>query len=297
MAFKFLRQRIHRLRDELRRVRRFRKLPDRLATFEEAWKRHLPAFLNAVSSVGAMGHELRRQRAENAKNRTDADAKIDDLRRKLFGEIEALRTEVFAQLDEFRTRQNNNIATGIKHGASIVTNVVDMEKFHSSKTIGAKLNMGSGHLPLDSYLNIDTRLLPGVDVVTNLDDLPFDPQSVAEIYSHYVLARFTRERLCKKLLPYWRNLLRPGGTFRAVVPDAQAMAAALIAGEISFEDFRQAMIGAPRCDGDFRCNFFSAESLTQILREAGFEKIELIATCSRSDRRFDIEIAARNPLA
>jgi hypothetical protein len=41
MAFAFLRRKIHRLRGKLRRVRGLRKLPDRLAAFEEAWQRHL----------------------------------------------------------------------------------------------------------------------------------------------------------------------------------------------------------------------------------------------------------------
>src|SRR6516225_8359516 len=99
MAFKFLRRRIHQLRDELRRVRRFRKLPDRLAIFEKAWERHLPAFLNAVSSVGAMGYELRRQRVESVERWKDVDGKINDL----FARI----TELDNEFNEFRNHQTN----------------------------------------------------------------------------------------------------------------------------------------------------------------------------------------------
>ena len=41
-----------------------------------------------------------------------------------------------------------------------------------------RLNLGCGHIPLDGYVNVDIRALPGVDVVAPVDALPFDPASV-----------------------------------------------------------------------------------------------------------------------
>jgi hypothetical protein len=43
---------------------------------EAAWQQHMPAFLNAVSTVGAFGHELLRHKRET-------EASIADLRRRL----------------------------------------------------------------------------------------------------------------------------------------------------------------------------------------------------------------------
>jgi hypothetical protein len=279
MAFKFLRRRIYQLRDELRRVRRFRKLPDRLATFEEAWERHLPAFLNAVSSVGAMGHELRRQRVESAESRTDADAKIKDLSAR----IAALHN----QFNDFRIHRTNCVVN------EVAPNIANAEKFRRSNAGEVKLHLGCVTGPLDGYMNVDTRKHLGVDIVASFDNLPFDPQSVAEIYSHQALERFTCERLRSGVLPYWRNLLRPRGTFRAVVLDTEAMAAALSAGEMSFEDFREAMLGAQENNDEFHYSLFSGESLSQILQQAGFTNIELVAAGRKNGKRIEIEISAK----
>jgi len=272
MAFKFLQRRIHQLRDELRRVRRFRKLPDRLATFEEAWERHLPAFLNAVSSVGSMGHELRRQRLE-------VDAKIEDLSAR----IAALHT----QFSDFRIHRTNCVVN------EVAPNIINEEKLRRSNADGVKLHLACVTGPLDGYLNVDTRGRPGVDIVASFDNLPFDPQSIAEIYSHQALERFTCEQLRSTVLPYWRNLLRPGGTFRAVVPDTEAMAAALSVGGMSFEDFREAILGAQENSDEFHYNLFSGGSLSQILQEAGFTNIELVAAGRKNGTRIEIEISAK----
>ncbi len=293
MVFKFFRRKSHQLRDELRRLRKFRKLPDRLATFERAWERHLPAFLNAVSSVGAMGYELRRQREENAASRREVDARIDDLSMNVFSKLDALRAEVFTKL-QVQTHQNNDFAAGDKHWAPIPATVVNPEKFRRGIAQGVKVNLGSDLLPLDDHLNVDFRKLPGVDIVANVDDLPFNSQSISEIYSNHLLDRFTRERLCGKLLPYWRDLLRPAGTFRAIVADTQATIAALGAGELSFPDFSDAILGAQGSTADFRYNLFSPESLTQILQDAGFRNIEIVASGRRNEKGFEFEICATN---
>jgi len=293
MVFKFFRRKSHQLRDELRRVRKFRKLPDRFATFEKAWERHLPAFLNAVSSVGAMGYELRRQRVDNAASRSEVDAKIEDLSRNTFAKIDALRAEVFTKL-QVQNHWTNDFAVSDKRWVPVSTTVVNQEKFNRGKAEGTKVNLGCGQSRLDDYLNVDSRKVPGVDIVANLDDLPFNSQSVSEIYSNHVLDRFTHERLCGKLLPYWRDLLRPSGTFRAIVPDTQATIAALGDGELSFADFRDAMLGTQDSASNIRYNLFSPESLTQILRDAGFKNIELVATGRRNEKGFEFEICATN---
>jgi hypothetical protein len=49
------------------------RLDDRLGALETGWNRHVPALLNAVSSVGAFGHELLRVRQ-------DLERQIEDLR-------------------------------------------------------------------------------------------------------------------------------------------------------------------------------------------------------------------------
>jgi hypothetical protein len=57
---------------------------------EEAWRRHIPALLNAASSVGAMGFELRRQKAATESDIATLAAKIDEALQR----IEALESLV-----------------------------------------------------------------------------------------------------------------------------------------------------------------------------------------------------------
>jgi hypothetical protein len=79
------------------------------------------------------------------------------------------------------------------------------------------------------------------------------------------------------LLPYWTSLLRTGGAFRAIVPDGANMARAYASKEYTFENLRQITFGGQDYDGDFHYNMFSVDSLSQLLREAGFSKVDVIA--------------------
>ena len=88
-------------------------------------------------------------------------------------------------------------------------------------------------MPRDGYINIDKRELPNVDIVSDVGDLGFEPGSILEICSSHVLEHFPQEELRRRLLPYWLTLLAQGGTFRAVVPDGEAMLAAVGRGHLS----------------------------------------------------------------
>ena len=67
-------------------------------------------------------------------------------------------------------------------------------------------------LPMDGFVNVDMRELPGIDVVAPADELPFEPGTVAEIFSSHTLEHFPELELRRRLLPYWFALLREGGT-------------------------------------------------------------------------------------
>ncbi|WP_460910019.1 class I SAM-dependent methyltransferase [Paraburkholderia jirisanensis] len=114
--------------------------------------------------------------------------------------------------------------------------IVAAEKFAAARQDGVvKPNLGCGHVPLDGYLNVDLRKLPGVDIVTHVDALPVRPGEAAEIMSAHLLEHFPQEQLMRELLPYWKSLLRPGGIFRAVVPDAEAMIAQFCTNRLTYD--------------------------------------------------------------
>ena len=98
---------------------------------------------------------------------------------------------------------------------------ISPEKIDKARATGVRLNLGCGHILLDGYINIDQRELPGVDIVSDVGNLPFAEHSLSEIFSAHMLEHLPQERL-RRLLPYWCSLLGPNGTFRAVVPDGEA---------------------------------------------------------------------------
>jgi SAM-dependent methyltransferase len=158
-----------------------------------------------------------------------------------------------------------------------------------------RLNLGCGHMPLAGYVNIDNRDLPGDELVCDVSELPFPESSVTEIYSSHLLEHFPVEVLSRKLLAHWVQLMKPGGLFRAVVPDAECMIDAYTRREMSFDDLRTVTFGLQKYAGDFHFNMFSRTRLQSILSEAGLTEIGYTFTGRRNGSCFDMEIEGRSP--
>lgn len=231
----------------------------RLSAIEAGWRQHLPALLNAVSGVGAVGFELSA----------------------VWKRIEFVRKEM---LYEFKYSPNSSQPRPAR--------IVSPEKLERARSTGLRVNLGCGHLPLEDYLNVDQRELPGVDIVADAGALPFEASSVQEIFSAHVLEHFPQQYL-RKLLPYWCGLLAPKGTFRAVVPDGEAMLAGIANGSYQFEHFREVLFGAQEYDGDFHFNLLTPDSLTELLKEAGFDEIAVPVRGRKNDICFEFEISAK----
>jgi predicted SAM-dependent methyltransferase len=276
-------------------------LEARLAAIENGWREHVPAFLNAVSSVRAFGFEL-------VQTEQKLCQEFDD---RLAAEREAFRLELRAAADaaeaklaktrerlEFVRRElmlehHYQRANGDGHNGA--ARICTPEKLAAANGHGLKLNLGCGHFPLADYVNVDRRELPGVDIVGPADELPVAQESVSEIFSAHMLEHFPQEELRRRLLPYWFGLLAPGGVFHAVVPDGEAMLAALTSSNYPFEDFREVLFGAQDYDGDFHYNLFTPESLHKLLEESGFRDVAVSARGRRNGKCYEFEISAVKP--
>lgn len=190
----------------------------------------------------------------------------------LLGRVEFVRRELMFEMRYGATTPGEGGQQLVAKGEILAT-----EKVAQARSEGARVNLGCGHVPLDGYLNVDRRALPGVDIVAEVDALPFAEGELAEICSAHLLEHFPLEQLRRELLPYWTKLLRAGGAFRAIVPDGANMARAYASDEYSFENLRQITFGGQDYDGDFHYNMFSVETLSELLREAGFRKVDVIA--------------------
>jgi SAM-dependent methyltransferase len=177
---------------------------------------------------------------------------------------------------------------------SVEPRVVDTARLQAAGD-DIRLNLGCGHIPLQGYVNVDVREVPGVDVVAEVGRLPFQPGEVAEIRSAHMLEHFPVEELTRSLLPYWYSLLRPGGLFVAVVPDADTMLAEHAAGRLSFDELREVTFGGQEYEGDFHFNMFSHTSLCELLEKVGFSDVELREAGRRNGICYEMEVVARKP--
>lgn len=158
-----------------------------------------------------------------------------------------------------------------------------------------RLNLGCGTLPIPGFANVDMRLLPGVDIVAPAGALPVDSGSVTEIFSAHFLEHFSEEELRRTLLPYWTSLLKPGGVFRAIVPDFEMMVSAWIENSITFTNLRSVIFGGQEYEGDFHYTMFTVESMAAILRDSGLVDIQVVERGRRNGDCLEMEVTASSP--
>jgi glycogen(starch) synthase len=158
-----------------------------------------------------------------------------------------------------------------------------------------RVNLGAGEKPLDGYVNVDMRPLPGIDVVADVRRLPFEPASVAEFASAHLVEHFREQQLRSALLPYWCSLLRPGGTLRIVCPNWEEMTVRLADGRMTWPEFKLLTFGLQDYDGDDHFAMYTPESLGAALEAAGLENVEVLATDRMNGICPEMELTARRP--
>lgn len=257
----------------------------RMAAIEARLGAVPPAVADQLSEAVARIHA-----AENRAARAETGLKqANEMLAYLVGRVEFVRREMMFEFRHGRAKPDLSALT-------VETRVISTDKFEAQRS-APRLNLGCGHITVDGYLNVDRRELPGVDIVAEADKLPFQSGEVAEIRSAHLLEHFPQEELKRSLLPYWLDLLKPGGLFVAVVPDLAEMVAATSRGEYEFAAFREVFFGAQDYIGDYHYNMFTPESLQALLAEAGYENPQILARGHRNGACFEFEIAARRSKA
>lgn len=242
----------------------------------------VPALLDAVSTQHSAVRHARRQEAAMWDSITRAEQRLAAVEQR----VEHARKELLFEL-RYGGRDRGVL------DAVVEPKVLNPDKV---ERMGGdlRLNLGSGAFAVEGYLNVDVREIEGVvDVVAELHNLPFEPGSVSEMFSSHVLEHFPEEELVRRLLPYWVGLLKPGGRFRAVVPDAEAMMRAWNEGRMTFEEIRTVTFGEQEYEGDFHFTMFTPDSLAAHLEQAGLTDVEVVAQGRRNGLCFEMELQAR----
>jgi predicted SAM-dependent methyltransferase len=275
---------------------------DRMEEIAQLWEQyeqlsqHLPIVLNAIATQNATAREFERARSDFAPSaRLEQDeALIRDHEARLTTLAQNLtyvdRRSEFIRREVMYEARYGAQARGVEQ---VAAEDVDLSSFPQP----LRLNLGSGHIPREGYVNVDARKLDGVDVAADVRRLPFGPGTVEEIYSSHLVEHFPIEELRSVVLPHWRDLLRPGGRLVAVVPDAEAMVRETAEGRMPFDDFQRVMFGDQEYDGDFHFSTYTPDSLSALLMEAGFEAVEIVDRARRNGLAYEFEIGASRPAA
>lgn len=206
--------------------------------------------------------------------------------------VEFVRKEIMYELQASLVREGGKFdSKGPDIGAP--SRILNTEKVDAMRGLGLRLNLGCGHILHADYINVDSRELPGVDVVAEVTDLPFANENVAEIMSSHLVEHFSSHVLDRVLLPYWKSLLTSGGQLTTVAPDGAAMLDAVNRGEMSYEDFREVLFGGQEYDGDFHYNLLTPDSFRETLERAGFTAIETVYEKKRNGKCFEFKTIAR----
>ncbi len=200
--------------------------------------------------------------------------------------LRTVRSELLAEVSSKLASQ------GAPTGQPITPRIINPGKLLQF-TDGIRLNLGSGPIPLRNYLNVDSRELRDVDILADVENLPFGPESVTEFLASHLLEHFKEPRLKESLLPYWRSLLKPGGIFRIIVPDAEGMLQQYANSEISFEHLRLITFGGQDYGGNYHFTMFSRDGLRTLLAECGFETKDYSAVARPNGDCLEMEIIAK----
>jgi len=246
----------------------------------EAFSRYLPTVINTIASQNATGREHERRMAALAE-------RLDWAERDVTNRLEFIRREMM-----FEQRYDGPDRITAEPVEPTVVNRAKLDAMGDR----IRLNVGAGHIAKPEYLNVDARELPGIDIVADVRELPFESEELDEIFSSHVLEHFPVEELRRKILPTWVSLLRDGGTFVAVVPDVATMVREAAAGTMPMDDFIRVMYGDQEYEGDFHFAGYTPESLAELLEGAGLTDVEVREAGRKNGACFEMEIAATRRL-
>jgi hypothetical protein len=115
-----------------------------------------------------------------------------------------------------------------------------------------------------------------------------------EIASAHVVDRFPAGHFAGVVLPYWKGLLRPGGSVRIVCPNWEALVGRLCGGEIGTDEFLR-RVSAGLAGGPAPAAFYTPRALSELLWQHGFHHVEVLAEARPGPWCPEMEIVASLP--
>lgn len=136
-----------------------------------------------------------------------------------------------------------------------------------------KLHLGCGTKIIEGFINIDVRLLPGVDIVSSIESLPmFEDNSVDLIYCCHVLEHFPRNNV-QQILQEWYRILKPTGILRISVPNFEAVVTHYNIHN-NLQKLLGLLYGGQTYKENFHYNIWDYKTMKTFLESIGFNSIK-----------------------
>lgn len=146
-----------------------------------------------------------------------------------------------------------------------------------------KIELGGGENPRgEGFLNVDAIPLQTVDIIADIRDLPFENESVDEVFSSAVLKHFNYNEV-KEILKECFRVLKIGGKIEIIVPDLEEIIKKYQSKNIDFLKFNIWIYGAQSYSYDYHKSCWDFENFKKILTEIGFSKIEKVPYSLKRD--------------
>jgi len=134
-----------------------------------------------------------------------------------------------------------------------------------------RLHLGCGSRIIPGYVNVDIQPSPGVDLLADVRQLPFDDESVDFIYSCAAIEHFGRAQW-RSVLAHWYSKLKVGGSLRLSTADFEAAVHRYMeVGDV--EELLGLLIGGQKDPWDHHGMIFDYRLLAAGLTDAGFVNI------------------------
>lgn len=137
------------------------------------------------------------------------------------------------------------------------------------------LNLGCGTDRFYGCINIDSRESCNPDLVCDIKELPYEPNSIDGIYALDVLEHIPRG-LVLSTLESWYKILKVGGFLILRLPDIRSISEKYLKGKIDANEFARLIYGGQE-DNEFE-NFhksgFDEKTLVKLLKYIGFKKLK-----------------------
>ena len=140
-----------------------------------------------------------------------------------------------------------------------------------------RLNLGCGNYPMKGFVNVDQFENVKPDLMADATDLPYNPDSIDEIYCGHMFEHLSCDE-GQEALRHWLSILKPGGEIRIVVPDFDELVKLYLDNPTPEEmkHFNDLYIYSYVQESPHRY-FYSAALLKMAMETAGFKKVEQLA--------------------